>query len=106
MEILLHFYHSYSEKRKIAQIYYYDPQSAGINLHSPQSDSLTLARNCVFTTFNPKCFRKFLDPMSCLPHVLTKGKFRFFTIFVTNYSNGQGSKSNYSEEIKHCILQI
>ena len=24
---------------KIAQIYYYDPQSAGINLHSPQSDS-------------------------------------------------------------------
>ena len=25
--------------RKIAQIYYYDPQSAGINLQSPQSDS-------------------------------------------------------------------
>ena len=24
---------------KIAQIYYYDPQSAGINLQSPQSDS-------------------------------------------------------------------
>ena len=26
-------------KSKIAQIYYYDPQSAGINLQSPQSDS-------------------------------------------------------------------
>ena len=29
----------YSEKSKIAQIYYYDPQSAGINVQSPQSDS-------------------------------------------------------------------
>ena len=27
------------QKNKIVQIYYYDPQSAGINLHSPQSDS-------------------------------------------------------------------
>ena len=36
---------------KIAQIYYYDPQSAGINLQSPQSDStpwtLTLAKALV-----------------------------------------------------------
>ena len=35
------------QKSKIAQIYYYDPTSAGINLQSPQSDStpwtLTLA---------------------------------------------------------------
>ena len=28
-----------SKKSKIAQIYYYDPQSTGINLQSPQSDS-------------------------------------------------------------------
>jgi hypothetical protein len=37
-----YFYHFYSEvfkKSKIAQIYYYDPQSARINLQSPQSDS-------------------------------------------------------------------
>ena len=27
------------QKSKIAQIYYYDPQSAGINLQSPRSDS-------------------------------------------------------------------
>ena len=27
------------QKSKIAQIYYYDPQSTGINLQSPQSDS-------------------------------------------------------------------
>ena len=27
------------QKSKIAQIYYYDPQSAGKNLQSPQSDS-------------------------------------------------------------------
>ena len=27
------------QKSKIAQIYYYEPQSAGINLQSPQSDS-------------------------------------------------------------------
>ena len=27
------------KKSKIAGIYYYDPQSAGINLQSPQSDS-------------------------------------------------------------------
>merc|ERR1712127_1178695 len=27
------------QKSKIAQFYYYDPQSAGINLQSPQSDS-------------------------------------------------------------------
>jgi hypothetical protein len=26
------------EQSKIAQIYYYDPQSAGINMQSPQSD--------------------------------------------------------------------
>ena len=26
------------QKEQIAQIYYYDPQSAGINLQSPQSD--------------------------------------------------------------------
>ena len=26
------------KKSKIAQIYYYDPQSAGINMQSPQSD--------------------------------------------------------------------
>ena len=29
----------YDEHSKIAQIYYYDPQSAGIILQSPQSDS-------------------------------------------------------------------
>ena len=33
------FNHFYSEKSKIAQIYYYDPQSAGINVQSPQSES-------------------------------------------------------------------
>ena len=34
-----HFYSEVFKKSKIAQIYYYDPQSAGINLQSPQSDS-------------------------------------------------------------------
>ena len=29
----------YSENSKIAQIYYYDLQSAGINVQSPQSES-------------------------------------------------------------------
>ena len=29
------------QKRKIEQIYYYDPQSAGINVQSPQSESTT-----------------------------------------------------------------
>ena len=51
MEILLHFKSFLQwkvfKKSKIAQIYYYDPQSAGINLQSPKSDStpwtLTLA---------------------------------------------------------------
>ena len=40
MEILLHFlsflWWKVFKKSKIAQIYYYDPQSAGINLQSPQ----------------------------------------------------------------------
>ena len=40
---------SLQKKSKIAQIYYYDPQSAGIDLQSPQSDStpwtLTLANS-------------------------------------------------------------
>ena len=52
MEIPLHFLSFLKwkvfKKSKIAQIYYYDPQSAGINLQSPQSDStpwtLTLPR--------------------------------------------------------------
>merc|ERR1719507_406411 len=43
MEMLLHFLSFFLgkvfNKSKIAQIYYYDPQSAGINLQSPQSDS-------------------------------------------------------------------
>ena len=30
------------KKSKVAQIYYYDPQSARINLQSPQSDSTPL----------------------------------------------------------------
>ena len=42
MEILLYFqsflWWKVFKKSKIAQIYYYDPQSAGINLQSPQSD--------------------------------------------------------------------
>ena len=38
MEVLLHFLKVF-KKTKIAQIYYYDPQSAGINLQSTQSDS-------------------------------------------------------------------
>ena len=39
------FNHFYSEKssKKIAQVYFYDPQSAGINVQSPQSES-TLRR--------------------------------------------------------------
>ena len=43
MELLLHFLSFLQwkvfKKSKIAQIYYYDPQSAGIDLQSPQSDS-------------------------------------------------------------------
>ena len=43
MEILLHFlsflFWKVFKKCQIAQIYYYDPQFAGINLQSPQSDS-------------------------------------------------------------------
>ena len=43
MEILLHFLSFLQwkvfKKSKIAKLYYYDPQSAGINLQSPQSDS-------------------------------------------------------------------
>ena len=59
MEILLHFL-SFSQwkdfkKSKIAQIYYHDPQSAGINLQSPQSDStpwtLTVARPLLFCNY-------------------------------------------------------
>ena len=37
MGILLQW--KFFKKSKIAQIYYYDRQSAGINLQSPQSDS-------------------------------------------------------------------
>ena len=37
MEILLHV--KRLQKEQIAQITQYDPQSAGINLQSPQSDS-------------------------------------------------------------------
>ena len=43
MEILLHFlsflWWKIFKTSKIAQIYYYDPQSAGITLQSPKSDS-------------------------------------------------------------------
>ena len=35
------------QKRKIAQIYYYEPQSAGINLQSPQSESTPRRLNLV-----------------------------------------------------------
>ena len=38
------------KKSKITQIYYYDPQSAGINVQSPQSES-TLRR--LTLTFGP-----------------------------------------------------
>ena len=42
----LHFF--YSEKSsKIAQIYFYDPKSGGINLQSPQSDSTHWKLNLV-----------------------------------------------------------
>jgi hypothetical protein len=41
------------QKSKIAQIYYYDPQSAEINMQSPQSDltpwTLTLDYSTTFT---------------------------------------------------------
>ena len=53
MEILLHFqsllYWKVFKNSKIAQIYYYDPQSAGINLQSPQSDSTPWTLTLVFT---------------------------------------------------------
>ena len=57
MEIILHFQSFLQwkvfKKSKIAQIYYYDPQSAGINLQSPQSDStpwtLTLRHTLSYT---------------------------------------------------------
>ena len=39
MEMFYTFNHFYSEKSsKIAKIYYYDPQSAGIKVKLPQSD--------------------------------------------------------------------
>ena len=55
------------KKSKIVQIYYYDPQSAGINLQSPQSDStpwtLTLVGElkCIifFRNKNYFLFRRF-----------------------------------------------
>ena len=45
------------QKEQIAQIYYYDPQSAGINVQSPQSES-TPRR---LTLKNPNDF--FSDPI-------------------------------------------
>ena len=62
---------------KIAQIYYYDPQSAGINLKSPQSDStpwtLTLAKSLtdpLLVELEPLCtgafFTYFLAPLALL----------------------------------------
>ena len=54
MEIHLHFSFllwKVFKKSKIAQIYYYDPQSAGINLQSPQSDSTPWTLTLVFTDF-------------------------------------------------------
>ena len=62
-EILLHFYsEKFLKKSKIAQIYYYDPQSAGINVQSPQSEStpngLTLSMGLDFENSEPsKHFR-------------------------------------------------
>ena len=49
------------QKEQIAQIYYYDPQSAGMNLQSPQSDStpwtLTLSLSLNYTMFcNKVCW--------------------------------------------------
>jgi hypothetical protein len=42
----------------VAQIYYYDPQSTGINLQSPQSDStpwtLTLSPALIYPTLPNK----------------------------------------------------
>ena len=52
-EFLIIFIVKSLQKSKIAQIYYYDPQSAGINLQSPQSDStpwtLTLRHTLSYT---------------------------------------------------------
>ena len=48
----------FQRKSKIAQIYYYDPQSAGINVQSHQSEStprrLTLAHHILFDGNNSK----------------------------------------------------
>ena len=58
MEILLQFLsflYIFFKKSKIAQIYYYDPQSAGINLQSPQINStpwtLTLGMTFLMNLF-------------------------------------------------------
>ena len=39
------------QKSKIAQIYYYDPQSTGINVQSPQSESTLRRLTLVFFSF-------------------------------------------------------
>jgi hypothetical protein len=42
------------QKSKMAQIYYYEPQSAGINLQSPQSESTP--RRLTFILNQSDCF--------------------------------------------------
>ena len=58
-EILLHFqsflYWKVFKKSKIAQIYSYDPQSAGINMQSPQSDLNSLDTNSSLRKYPQYC---------------------------------------------------
>ena len=55
MEILLHFLSFLNwkvfKKSKIAQSYYYDPPSTGMNLQSPQSESTPRRLTLMFSQF-------------------------------------------------------
>ena len=85
METLIHFlsflYWKVFEKSKIAQIYYYNPQSAGINVQSPKSE------------LTPRRLTNFSRPTSTSPVdyniIIQKLKFPYFVFQVTEVPKDQ-----------------
>ena len=117
MEILIHFLSFFQrkvfKKSKIAQIYYYDPQSAGINLQSPQSDSTswTLTLEGALTiiesllTYKPKNnFHLDLGSDCHLDHFLQK--YRFLISYFTKQAKFEDDHVFQDEELPKVYYRL
>ena len=75
------------KKSKLTQIYYYEPQSAGINVQSPQKEStprrLTLGKGLIFFGQNYENLIIVLSNRHALPKTETPSKQK--TIMITLY---------------------